>query len=188
LPGRHQRSASVRCISSERTGSAIHIQDGTQNWPTAIPLLPSGALVKSVNNFGRLNEAVEVWQAAGKPRNTLVTCYRFHSLFMTVGDFESCRAQWRAQFAQFLLRSNLPFFEEGHINLVEEVNEYTATSTWTSPDEKAKVLQSMRAAVAVWNDEIRGKRITTQDGAVGTIPASCKRRQRHRTRGAAAGR
>jgi hypothetical protein len=32
----------------------------------------------------------------------------------------------------------------------------------------------MRAAVTAWNDEIRGKRITTHDGAVGTIPASCK--------------
>lgn len=152
----------------------MHLQDGTANWPDAVPLLPPHAIVKAVNGFGRLKEAVDKWTGAGGPRGQLYTCYRFHDLFMTVGDWESCKAQWRVQFAKFLDRSNLPYFEQGYVNLVEDVNEYTATSTWTSPVEKAKVLQSMRAAVAVWNGEIRGKRITTHDGAVGTIPDDCK--------------
>jgi hypothetical protein len=151
----------------------VHLQDGTQGWLNALKLMPDGALVKSVNDPSKLREAKLAWSAAGRDPKKLLTDFRFHDLYPPNGSFQEARNQWRAQFFKFVDRTFLEQYAP-YIDLVEEGNEYTASSTWTDATDTLRVVNSMLAAVDVWNTEFRGRWVNSPDGGHGFISGDCK--------------
>lgn len=151
----------------------MHFQSGVSAWPTALVKMPDGALCKSVDNPGLLREAKQAWATAGRDPAKLFTLYRHHNVSTAEGDWQAALAHWRRMFARWVDRTYLEQYAP-FVDYVSEANEYSATSTWTNPADKAKVLQNVRAAVTVWNGEYRGKVVHSADGGQGLIPAHCR--------------
>lgn len=150
----------------------MHLQASTPQWTEALVLMPDYYLLKSVQNPGILMDGYDKWVAAGRDPAKLYLDYRHHDLYLPEGDWESLKAQWRAMFFRFVDRTYLERYAP-FVNLVEEQNEYF-TSQSVIDEGLAKYINSARAAVAVWNGEFRGKRVTSPDGGVGTIRPDCR--------------
>lgn len=153
----------------------MHFQARISDWPLAIPALPDNGLVKSVGDPSLLRDAVQTWVAAGRERRQLTTCYRHFDIAMPPRgwNWEEMKLWWRLMFFRFVDKTYL----ERHANsidLVQGMNEHTATSTWANLADKAYHLQSEQAAAHVWNREFRGRRVTSLDGGQGDIPDTCK--------------
>ena len=147
----------------------MHLQAGEQGWLEAVSLLPDYAVVKSFH-ASMLREAKEAWIRSGRDPRKLRTCFRYGDRLVRAewGTWEERKAHWRRQFAFFMDASIAPYLP--YIDWVEECNEYTATSTWTSADDTRVCLGSAEAAVHIWNSEIRGKRYRTREGVILDVP------------------
>lgn len=141
----------------------MHLQRAENNWISALLQMPDGALLKAVDDPGLLMDGKQKWAAAGRDPAKLITCYRYENLQLPLGDWESLKAQWREQFGRFIDRTYLDKYLP-HIDLVEGTNETTDDDMTRNPARLAPSLESARAAVAVWNDEYRGK----------VVPAACR--------------
>ena len=151
----------------------MHFQDSVPNWPDALVRMPDRHLFKAVANPGLITEAVRKWTEAGRDPRLLLTDYRHYDLYLPHGDWESVKAQWRAMFFRFVNRTYLEQ-HAANVKMVEENNEYFTTDSIQNPGELAAYLLSVRAAVAVWNGEFRGRVVHSPDGGVGTIPPDCR--------------
>jgi len=146
----------------------MHMQAGTPGWLNALAIMPPRVLVKAVNDPSICREAKQV-----KP--DCYTCVRHADVDRAPSgfDYAQAKAWWRVQFFKFVDRTYLEQYAP-YVNMVEEANEYTASSTWLNPAETETALNSARAAVAVWNGEFRGKQVRAPDGGIGLIPADCR--------------
>lgn len=151
----------------------IHMQSGTPGWLGALLEEPDYALVKSVDDPSVLREAKQVWAQNGRDPSKLHTLYRHHNVSTADGDWQSALAHWRVMFRRWVDRTYLEQYAP-YVDMVSEANEYTATSTWQSATDTARVMQNMRAAVQIWNGEFRGRVVTSNDGGQGLIPSDCR--------------
>lgn len=142
----------------------MHLQATEPNWIDALLLMPDYAVVKGFD-AGILKDAKLKWTAGGRDPARLYTVMRHHDLQTTPHtDWDGAVAHWRTMFPRFVdatYRSEFAPF----VDFVQGANEYTATSTWQNPMDKAWALQNDRAMAWVWNNDYRGK---------GGIPAHCK--------------
>ena len=135
--------------------------------------MPDRHLFKAVANPGLITEAVKKWTAAGRDPRLLLTDYRHHDLYLPHGSWEEVKAQWRAMFFRFVNRTYLEQ-HAANVKMVEENNEYFTSNSIQNPAELSAYLLSVRAAVAIWNNEFRGRTVTSPDGGQGLIPADCR--------------
>lgn len=155
----------------------MHLQDGTPGWVEAALVLPDRALVKAVNDPAKLSELRRRWAGIGRDASKLWTCFRHADIKIsdTLLDWQATKAYWRREFFKAIDRTYL----ERHaadVRLFEMANEYTDDdmANGLKPEEMLRAFRNTVAAVAVWNDEFRGKAVTAPDGGVGTIPADCR--------------
>lgn len=144
----------------------MHLQAGTPGWLTALLQMPDGVLLKAVNDPSILAEAGQTWVQAGRDPSKLFTCFRHSDTDRAPAGstWEQAKAWWRGQFLRFVDQTYLERYAP-FITLVEEANEYTASSTWQNAAETLTALRSMEAAVVVWNGEFRGQ---------GSIRSDCR--------------
>ncbi len=153
----------------------MHFQAGIPNWPSVLAVAPEWCLIKGFEG-GLLVEAKSRWAALGRDPHKLHADFRFYNFFYP-GDgertFEELKGIWRANFFKFIDRTYLEQYAS-HIDSVEELNEYTDTRMVTDKALLRPHLMQCQAAVAVWNDEFRGRTVRSADGGEGLIPAECK--------------
>lgn len=136
----------------------MHLQDTVPNWLTALVEMPDYALLKAFSP-SVLRDGKRAWAAAGRDPARLITCLRhFDIQSAPAGTWESVQAHWRVMFARFVDATYLTEYQT-FVDVVSEANEYTASSTWQDPVDKARALMSARGAAVVWNREYRGKRV-----------------------------
>lgn len=153
----------------------MHIQSGVPGWPDALRAMPDGYLVKAFDP-SVLREARQVWAAAGRNPAKLYTDYRHYDFIYPFDrhySWEELKHIWRTNFRRFIDRTYLEQYT-AYVDMVEELNEYYDTRMAHDPAILAPFLNNARAAVAIWNEEYRGKTVTSADGGRGEIPASCK--------------
>ncbi len=147
----------------------MHFQRSPQNWPDILPHLPPRASLKAFDP-SLLREAKGL-------RPDVITDYRHHDFvypFDRTYSFDELKAIWRANFWRFVDGTYLAQYAP-HVDLVEELNEYTDTRMVTDKALLAPYLASAQAAVEVWNAEFRGRTVTNpNDGGQGAIPADCR--------------
>ncbi len=147
----------------------MHFQRSPQNWPDVLPHLPPWALLKAFDP-SLLREAKGL-------RPDVITDYRHHDFvypFDRAYSFDELKAIWRANFWRFVDGTYLAQYAS-HVDLIEELNEYTDSRMVIDKALLAPYLASARAAVEVWNSEFRGRTVTNpNDGGQGAIPAGCR--------------
>ncbi|MCC6192074.1 MAG: hypothetical protein IT318_23845 [Anaerolineales bacterium] len=142
----------------------MHLQNPVPGWTAALLALPDGACVKAFHG-STLREAKQSWAAAGRDPAKLITVFRFNDHEAApAGTWEQAVAHQRGQFARWVDGTYLDQFAP-FVDLVQGANEHTANSTWADPADKARALQSERAAAYVWSTDYRGR--------LG-IPAGCR--------------
>ena len=155
----------------------MHFQTSVPNWPQAFVKMPDDCLVKSVNDPSLLVEARAVWANAGRDDSRLWLDYRHHDFYYpnwegAQYDWDRLQGIWRSNFRRFVDGTYLRNYA-AHINLIEELNEYTDSRMVDNKALLAPRLKSAQAAVWVWNNEYRGKTVVA-DGVEGQIPADCR--------------
>ena len=120
-------------------------------------------MLLAVNDAGLLLDGYNNWVAAGRDPNKLYLAHRYFDFYYP--DFDGADKDktlneykdiWRMNFAKTI---DGTYYEKyaAIINLILELNEYTDTRMVTNKELLAPRLRSATAAVAVWNDEYRGK-------------------------------
>lgn len=153
----------------------MHFQSPIQNWPRILAVAPERCFIKAFEG-GMLAEAKAEWVRLGRDPAKLHTDFRFFDFiypFDRAYSFAELKDIWRANFRRFVDRTYLERFA-GHVDSVEELNEYYDTRMAHDSALLAPFLASAQAAVAVWNDEFRGRVVTSADGGQGLIPANCR--------------
>ena len=146
----------------------MHIQSTVPNWTQAIPHLPAGGGVRALGSPSWLVQVKQI-------RPDLYTSYRFFigDGQTAEGTWEECKEHWRRIYRRWVDKTYLEQYAP-HIDMVSEANEYAATTTWQSTRDTNRVMQSLGAAVAVWENEYRGRWVSSADGGRGFIPAKTR--------------
>lgn len=143
----------------------MHLQSTTPNWTDALPHLPPGGIVRALGSPSWL---VQVKQA----RPDVYTSFRFFigDGQTAEGTWDECKDHWRRIYRRWVDKTYLEHYAP-YVDMVAEGNEYAATTTWQSTHDTHRVMQSLAAAVAVWEQEYRGRWVSSADGGYGFIPA-----------------
>lgn len=146
----------------------MHLQSTVPHWTDALPHLPPGGIVRALGSPSWL---VQVKQA----RPDVHTSYRYFigDGQTAEGTWDECKEHWRRIYRRWVDKTYLEQYAP-YVDMVAEANEYAATTTWQSAHDTNRVMQSLAAAVVVWNNEYRGRWVSSADGGHGFIPATTR--------------
>lgn len=146
----------------------MHLQNTVHDWLDAVPHLPKGGIVRALGSPS--------WLAQVKAlRPDVYTSYRYYigDGQTAEGTWEECKEHWRRIYRRWVDKTYLEQYAP-YVDMVAEANEYAATTTWQSANDTNRVMQSLAAAVVVWNNEYRGRWVSSADGGHGLIPATTR--------------